>query len=125
VVRAGWGAGPVVLRHVGILLSGSLGAVAIGLAVVVAAAVVWSGTVNQMSVDTSGLVRAVAAVAAVGLLVGVVGRALRWWATWGVVAHLYLSDPVHRAADTAACGRMRGGEDRWITSSPATRWGDP
>lgn len=81
---AGRPVGPVGLRQVGVRLSGRPGAVAIGLAVVVAAAVVWSGAVNQMSVDTSGLVWAVAAVAAVGLGVGVAGRPLRWWATWGV-----------------------------------------
>jgi S-formylglutathione hydrolase FrmB len=87
-VRDGTAGGPlsgrVVLRPARVALSGRPGAVVMVLAVVVAAAVVWSGIVDQISVDAGGLVSAVVAVAAVGLGVGVVGRPRRWWATWGV-----------------------------------------
>jgi hypothetical protein len=47
------------------------------------ATTVFSGLVDQLSIDAPGFVLAVAAVAVTGLLAGIADRRPRWWATWG------------------------------------------
>jgi enterochelin esterase-like enzyme len=65
-------------------MSGWPGVAALGAVAVVAAIVVWSGAVDQVSVVAGGLVRMVAVIAGAGVVIGVAGRSRRWWATWGV-----------------------------------------
>ncbi len=47
------------------------------------AVVAVSGALDHISIVADGLVGGFVAAAAVGLAIGVAGRALRWWATWG------------------------------------------
>ena len=46
---------------------------------------VCSGVANQVSIDTPGFVLTATVIAAVGLVVSLVDRGARWWATWGAM----------------------------------------
>jgi S-formylglutathione hydrolase FrmB len=65
-------------------LSGWPGTAALAICVVALGAVVGSGLVDQLSLDSLSTVFPVVAVAALGVAAGAVGRGWRWWCSWGL-----------------------------------------
>jgi S-formylglutathione hydrolase FrmB len=78
--------GPGLTRPVGGRSRPVSPAAAIGLTVVALGlvATVYSGLADQVAIDAPGFVSAAAAVAVIGMVVGVADRGAKWWATWGL-----------------------------------------